>query len=265
MDYRYIQAFCEVARAKSISAAAERLNIAQSAVSRQVALLEDSLKEDLFFRGARGMRLTPKGEELFIRMAHLDNWLQSEFYGHVLPIRVGGLEGVLNLWLGPRLINAHKTALPLHLDLRQMSNEVICRSLERGEIDIGLSSCWIESEWVTSRRLYSEKIFLISKEPILPNKLESYCWIGVNKAAYLHKLAKNKMPERSIQTGSINLLLDLVRAGKGIAAVAESLIPLKGFIKTPTALSGESIYLNLPSYRKLPSHLDLFIKNFLQS
>jgi DNA-binding transcriptional LysR family regulator len=263
MDYRYLEAFKEVAKSGSISAAANQLNVAQSAISRQIALLEESMEEDLFFRGARGVKLTPKGEALFKKVLDLDDWISSEFFSESRPVRIGGLEGALNLWLGPRLSKASENTIPPKLFLRQMSNDEIQTALEKNEIDIGLSSFRIESEWISSRKLYSEKISIISKDKIEMNRLDSYCWIGVKKAVYLHRLAKNKEPVRMIQAGSVELLMNLVRAGHGIAAVTESMIPPKGFAVTPTHLSSEAIYLNLPNYERLPQYLDSFIKKFL--
>lgn len=53
--------FLEVARSGSVSQAAARLFVASSAVSRQIAKLEDSLGTPLFERHARGMALTAAG------------------------------------------------------------------------------------------------------------------------------------------------------------------------------------------------------------
>ena len=61
MAVRY---FLEVARCGSVSVAAERLDVAPSAVSRQVARLERELGTLLFERRARGMTLNAAGELL---------------------------------------------------------------------------------------------------------------------------------------------------------------------------------------------------------
>jgi DNA-binding transcriptional LysR family regulator len=60
--------FMEVATRGSVSQAAAHLYVASSAVSRQIAKLEDSLQTPLFERKARGMALTQAGERL---AAHL--------------------------------------------------------------------------------------------------------------------------------------------------------------------------------------------------
>ena len=56
--------FLEVVRTGSVTEAAHRLHVAPSAVSRQVAKLEESLGCNLFDRQARGMALTEAGQQL---------------------------------------------------------------------------------------------------------------------------------------------------------------------------------------------------------
>jgi DNA-binding transcriptional LysR family regulator len=69
MQFSALRYFLETVRVGSIRRAAEALNVAPSAVSRQIALLEQSYGMPLFERRAAGMRLTSAGE-LFARQAH---------------------------------------------------------------------------------------------------------------------------------------------------------------------------------------------------
>jgi len=64
MDWDKLRVFNAVAEAGSFTHAGERLNLSQSAVSRQVSALEDSLEVPLFHRHARGLKLTEQGEIL---------------------------------------------------------------------------------------------------------------------------------------------------------------------------------------------------------
>ncbi|MEM9030979.1 MAG: LysR family transcriptional regulator [Pseudomonadota bacterium] len=63
-----LRCFSTVARLGGISAAAERLGIAKSGVSRYVAQLEAHLDVKLLERGARSVKLTPVGEQLDLRI-----------------------------------------------------------------------------------------------------------------------------------------------------------------------------------------------------
>jgi DNA-binding transcriptional LysR family regulator len=262
IDYRYASAFLTVARLGSINRAAETLNVAQSAISRQIKLFEESLGADVFLRGSRGIRLTPKGQSLFKKLSDTDSWIRTDFFSEFPPLRIGGLEAVLNIWLGEKLKQAVAGELPSKLILRPMNNDSIEKALADGEIDIGLSSVKIESEWVSSRKLYTERVYIVSKTDIDVKQIEKYTWIGVARAEYLKRLAKDKEPARIIQAGSLDLLFRLVKSGHGIAAVAESLIPEKGVKSYLTKLANEAIYLNLPTYQHLPGHLKKFIDRF---
>lgn len=65
MDWDKLRVFHAVAEAGSFTHAGEMLNLSQSAVSRQIGALEESLKVPLFHRHARGLILTEQGELLY--------------------------------------------------------------------------------------------------------------------------------------------------------------------------------------------------------
>ena len=69
MDWDKLRIFHSVAEAGSFTHAGEALKLSQSAVSRQIGALEESLKVPLFHRHARGLELTEQGELLY-RTAH---------------------------------------------------------------------------------------------------------------------------------------------------------------------------------------------------
>ena len=69
MDWDKLRIFYAVANAKSFTHAGEVLHLSQSAISRQISGLEDSLGYSLFHRHARGLILTEQGEILF-KAAH---------------------------------------------------------------------------------------------------------------------------------------------------------------------------------------------------
>jgi DNA-binding transcriptional LysR family regulator len=69
MQFSALRYFLETARLGSIRRAAEKLYVAPSAVSRQIALLEQRFGMPLFERHAAGVRLTRAGE-VFARQAH---------------------------------------------------------------------------------------------------------------------------------------------------------------------------------------------------
>lgn len=65
MEFSQLRAFYEIARSGSFSKGAEKLNITQPALSRQVESLEKSVGLSLFNRHSRGVHLTEAGRRLF--------------------------------------------------------------------------------------------------------------------------------------------------------------------------------------------------------
>lgn len=69
MDWDKLRVFHAVAEAGSFTHAGESLHLSQSAVSRQISALEESLQVPLFHRHARGLILTEQGDLLY-KTAH---------------------------------------------------------------------------------------------------------------------------------------------------------------------------------------------------
>ncbi len=71
MELTQLRAFRTVAETQSFTRAAERLNLTQSAVSRQIGALEHELGEPLFVRGRRVVRLTGFGERTLTQVTRI--------------------------------------------------------------------------------------------------------------------------------------------------------------------------------------------------
>jgi DNA-binding transcriptional LysR family regulator len=85
IGYRY---FMAVAETGSVRAASRNLNIAASAISRQLIQLEESLGSDLFDRSGRGLALSPAGEILL-------RGLRAATQGHENTLdELGALKGL---------------------------------------------------------------------------------------------------------------------------------------------------------------------------
>jgi DNA-binding transcriptional LysR family regulator len=110
MDWDKLRIFHAVAEASSFTRAGEQLNLSQSAVSRQISALEDSLHTPLFHRHARGLLLTEQGELLFRTVRDVFNKLQlAEQQLTETKDRPSGLLRVTTtvalgtIWLSPRI------------------------------------------------------------------------------------------------------------------------------------------------------------------
>ncbi len=137
--------FREVAELGSVRQAAERLFVAQSAISRQIALLEEELGAPLFERRARGMAITAAGERL-LAYAHdmrgrLDalraniNEHETLLKGHV---RIACVEGLLNS-LMPALLSEFRAEHPhITLMVEAMGSQAVAEAVADQRHDLGL-------------------------------------------------------------------------------------------------------------------------------
>lgn len=124
MDWDKLRIFHAVADAGSLTHAGEVLNLSQSAVSRQIRALEQSLNATLFHRHARGLILTEQGELLFNATSVMDHRLETatarirdstdEVFGE---LRVTTTTGFGSLWLAPRLSKLYDKYPDLKIDL----------------------------------------------------------------------------------------------------------------------------------------------------
>ena len=118
MDLRQIRAFVAVADHLSFRRAAERLCIAQPALSRQVRQLEESLKTRLFERDRRSVALTVAGvavleqaRTLLATVNGLPLLAQRAALGESGQLRVGFISLVAYEYL-PALVREFRSALP---------------------------------------------------------------------------------------------------------------------------------------------------------
>jgi DNA-binding transcriptional LysR family regulator len=102
MDLRQIRTFVTVAELGTVSGAAVRLHVAQPALSRQLALLEQSLGLRLFDRVGRRLLLTSDGEQLLVHCRGLLNYARA-VGEHADTLRRGDV-GVLRVAASPHLI-----------------------------------------------------------------------------------------------------------------------------------------------------------------
>jgi DNA-binding transcriptional LysR family regulator len=124
MDWDKLRIFHSVADAGSLTHAGETLHLSQSAVSRQVRSLEESLNVTLFHRHARGLILTEQGELLFDATRSMTKRLdaaaarirdsEEEVFGE---LRVTTTIGFGSLWLAPRLSTLYNEFPELNIDL----------------------------------------------------------------------------------------------------------------------------------------------------
>ena len=170
LSTRQLRYFVEIAECGSFSTAAERLFVAQSALSRQMKDMESRLQTPLFERTARQPRLTAAGEAFLPRARNLLTELSK---ASELATQVGnGLLGTLRL--------SHSSTVPMSgclmrgisdylekqpgvsMDIVKLSSEAQLEELAEGRLDVGLLRLPVlrQREGVQIIPLYKERLLL---------------------------------------------------------------------------------------------------------
>ena len=167
---RQLRYFVEIADSGSFGAAAERLFVAQSALSRQIKALEHQLQTPLFERTARQPKLTAAGEAFYPRARNLLSELQkaSEVAtqigsGQVGTLRLSHSSTVPMSGVLLRGISAWLERCPgVSVDIAKMSSEAQLEEIADGRLDIGLLRLPVlrQREGVRVQPLYSEPLML---------------------------------------------------------------------------------------------------------
>lgn len=147
LDSDLMRSFLAVADAGSLTLAAGRLGRTQSAVSLQIKRLEDSLGQPLFARQARGMELTPRGQQLIPYARRIVGLLEEA--GHALrcrplvgPVRVG-IPDEYSATILPRALAAFDEMHEgVEVSVRCDYSAGQIAALERDELDLAVIYDW---------------------------------------------------------------------------------------------------------------------------
>lgn len=164
MDWDKLRIFHAVADAGSLTHAGDVLHLSQSAVSRQIRALEDSLGSTLFHRHARGLILTEQGELLFEATSAMAQQLETtsarikDSEEHVFgELNVTTTTGFGTMWLVPRLPKLYARYPELKVNL-MLEERVL--DLPMREADIAIRMKEPQQSDLIRRRLLSLRMRL---------------------------------------------------------------------------------------------------------
>lgn len=145
MELRHLRYFLAVAEELNFRRAAERLNLAQPALSAQIKSLEDDLEIRLFERTTRSVALTPAGRVLLDEAravlgaaSQAEHFAKRAHLGEVGTLRVGVIAPAASPRLAEVLRDFHRRFPGVQLSLSEMTSSEQLRLLRAGELDAGL-------------------------------------------------------------------------------------------------------------------------------
>lgn len=221
--------------------AASACFVTQPTLSAMVQKLEEELGVLIFDRSVQPVVTTEQGKEI---VAHAKLVLaQVNLLRETAAASKGLVQGELNvaviptvaIYLLPALLQLAKDFPLVKLNVREMTTDNILEKLRSGEIDTGILATPLHQPDINEEELYLEplKVFVANEEKpktqyLLPQELdpakiwmleEGHC-LSKQFIQYC-KLQHNTHPALNVsfQTGSLETLLHLVEASKGITIV----------------------------------------------
>lgn len=247
MEFRQLRYFATVARELNFTRAAEKLRVAQPALSRQIRQLEDELGVRLFERDKRSVRLTGSGEAF---LGEADAILKQSERAMLLArsnkgaLRLGYVWGLFHT-IAPETIQRLRQRLPdLAVNLFDLSAAQQSRALATGKLDAGFIGFAFEADSARlAKRIVGKTEFvaalpdnhpLVRQRKLDLRRLEREVFLTISDehfpgasriisdacAAAGFKARTLQTPERG------HTILGLVAAGCGLALLPETLSAL---------------------------------------
>ena len=168
MDLRQLEILQAIAETGSFTACGRKLHVSQSAISRQILLLEEELGEPLFLRVGRKVRMTPAAESL-VQLGKRVFQDVRETVG-VITDRTRELRGTLRLsggmtvclYVFPPLLKHLRRVHP-HLDVRLTvaTAERSVQEIRAGRVDAGLLTLPIEESDLVTVPVMREELLVV--------------------------------------------------------------------------------------------------------
>jgi DNA-binding transcriptional LysR family regulator len=252
MELRHLRYFVAVADEKNFTRAAERLNIAQPPLSRQMQQLEEELGVVLIEKGSRPLRLTEAGQFFH---AHAQELLDKAADLKAMTRRVGKIERKLSIGfvastlygLLPEIVRRFRQRYEaVEISFHEMTTLEQLKALKEGRIDVGFGRLKFEDAAIRRIVLREEPLIVAlpvghrlaaQTGPLKMSDLMADTLIVYPKtprpsfADQILATFRERMlvPQHVLEVRELQIAIGLVGAGQGIAMVPDS---LQGMIRT---------------------------------
>lgn len=227
-----LRAFATAAETLSFKAAAARLHVSASAVSRQIQALEERLGATLFLRCNPGIELTRSGKRYLATVERVLHELQEAGSALIAdsggPLRISALESFCARWLVPQLPRFHAAHPGIEIQIEATPRYV---DFDRDAVDVAIR--FGEGPW---QDLHSEPIVDLEFFPVCspalrggdpglrePEDLARHVWIHLRQVPGLWhdwvRQAGNPLlcGKRDIEFDHVGIALSAAESGQGVA------------------------------------------------
>ena len=268
MNLRSVESFYWVVMLRSVTRAAEKLHLTQSAMSSRVAMLEQELGMPLLDRRDKQFRVTPAGQRFFghaERLLALQREIKAEMGASAIQpvlLKVGAFESASHSWLMDWVRAVRETYPALALELTVETLRVLVDLLSRGALDIAIAALPAAGPGLRSLALPSMDMAFVGhvehhrRRRWTPAQLAAQELITFQRGSQPHVALLDLLhrarvePLRIHTVSSISAMSQLVEDGLGVATLPAAVLqrlsqrmPLKalqcevGLAPLPTHLS----------------------------
>ncbi|MDC9508600.1 LysR family transcriptional regulator [Pseudoalteromonas sp. Angola-4] len=245
LERNHLHIIKEVNRLKSVTAAAESLNLSQSAVSHTIAKLERRFGVKLWHRKGNtlvysqaGLYLLSLADKMVTEFEHAERVLQEFAQGRRGIMRIGMECHPCEQWLMGKIQQFLKAWSEVDVEIKSAFRFDGIAALKANEIDVLITPDPINTEGLNFRSVFNYNLcIVVSEQNPLYNKafvtaqdLEDQILytvpVGYNRLDVYTRFLDpaNVQPKRRVPIETTEMMLQLVSANRGVAALPEWLV-----------------------------------------
>ena len=248
MEFYQLTYFLAAAQTQNFRKAAELCLVAQSALSRQIAALEDELEVALFTRQKKRVILTPAGQEFALYVRNAMEQLQEgqQFLAELRAgqrgtIFIGCIESLATAFLPALFASFHQRYPHIRLKVRVNHTDELITLVEQGETELGLIlDPRLQSELLIVKELFRQPLHLLvsAQHPLAQSQFPAVTLEQVatepllllDETSRMGQITKRIFVQRGlpihplVEIESVEGLKEMVRQGIGVTLTLPALI-----------------------------------------
>ncbi len=251
IELRHLRYFVVVAEELNLRRAADRLEITQPAVTKQVARLEEQMGVSLFARARHRLAgLTSAGTDFLVEARHILDQVEDAIRGVQLVahgrsgrLRIGLTDDAATLALTSILAAFHYRSPNVLVELVELAGAEVLAALEANTVDLALASEPRDADGFAIEELWQESWSVVlpedhplcHKDVVVPADLAGEALALVRSSAQKTVLArlrrlgkKSDWPRVAFRVSNRRTAIMLARAGSAIAIAPSSSVLVAG-------------------------------------
>ena len=248
MEFYQLTYFLAAAQTQNFRKAAELCVVAQSALSRQIAALEDELEVELFTRSKKRVTLTAAGQEFARHVRDAMEQLQEgqQFLtelraGQRGTILIGCIESLATAFLPALFASFHQKYPEVRLKVQVNHTDELIAAVQQGEVELGLLlDPRLQSEMLIIKELFRQPLHLLvsAHHPLVQKKVAAVLleqiisepFLLLDETSRMGQITKRIFAQRGlavrplIEIESVEGLKEMVRQGIGVTMTLPALI-----------------------------------------